>query len=161
VISITPMLSPWQVRGTAAAAPTSPCLAPSRQGHRSPVVQEIIADHDLAVAEGLAAHAGPLGRSRNHRDVDTAQTHGIFAEPDREAKPIGALGAQENRRGQEVATREGGFADLAVQFLRRFRVQDRFVGCAERSERTREIGRQVGAPCGHACQHPGLCGRDG
>ncbi len=90
-------------------------LAP---GQRARIVQKIIADAYLAVAEGLSGNPGTLRRTGHDRNVDTAQARNIVAKTGGKAQQTGFRVEQENGDSQEVADRECGFADLRVQFFR-------------------------------------------
>ena len=115
--SNTPTLSPLQVSGSAAAAPTWLALAPVAPGQRARIVQEIVADAYFPVAESLPANPGPLGRTGHDRNVDAAQARNVVATAGSEAQEIGFRLQQEDRHSQEVAAGERGFANLLVQFF--------------------------------------------
>jgi hypothetical protein len=116
-------------------------------GQRAGVVEEIVADANLAVAESFAADARSFPRFGIGRDMDVAQADRILAKTGDKPQAVGTLFLQEDGRGQKVTAREGRFTDLRVELVRRFRVQDRFVRGIQCRKRPRGIRRlQVPIP---------------
>ena len=91
---------------------------------------------------GCQRHAGALGRTSHDGNIDGAQPRNVFAEACGELEQFGVRLQQKDCRRQEVPAGKRGFADLFVQFFRRFRIQDRFVGRVQRRKCTRDIGLQ-------------------
>ena len=101
-------------------------------GQRTDIVKEIVTDANLAVAKRLPADAGALGCTGYGRYLDAAQPGRILAKAGREPQQAGLGLEQEDRGREKIAAGEGGFADLPIELLRRFRIEDRLVGGVQR-----------------------------
>ena len=115
--SNTPTLSPLQISGSAAAAPTWPSLAPSRQGSERGSFRKSLLTHILRSRKACPLTPEPSGVPSTIEMIDATQARDVVATAGRETQEVGFRLQQEDRHSQEVADRERGFADLGVQFL--------------------------------------------
>ena len=105
------------------------------------VVDQIMADGRSLIAKGFTGKPHHLRGRLRDGNIDRAQPLGQFAGTGGKAERIGSRFQYVDCRRQEIAENRG-FADLLVQLLRRFGIEDRFVGCAQRLKRVGNIGNQ-------------------
>ncbi|MGY4467053.1 hypothetical protein ACVWWK_002735 [Bradyrhizobium sp. LB9.1b] len=116
---------------------------------RARVVQKIVTDAELPAAEGLPADARSLGSSGFRGDLDCAQPRDVVAATGGKAQQTAVRIHEEHGDRHEVPARKPGVADLLVQLVGRFRVEDRFIYGAQRRKGARECRR-------HDLNSPGI-----
>jgi hypothetical protein len=130
-----------QIRGSAAAALTPAASAPSRHASESASFRKIVADAELLAAERLAAYAQAFRRAGLRGDLDRPQPRHVIAATSGKAQPLAVRLNEEHGHRHKIPARKAGVADLLVQLVGRFRVEDRFVDGAQRRKGARECRR--------------------
>ena len=142
VTSSTPTLLPLQISGSAAADPTCPSQAPCRQASERVSLRKSLLTHSRWSRKACPQTPDPSGLPASI-EMSMPRSRAMSSpKPATHRSKIRPGFKQEHRRRQEVAARKRGFADLLVQFFRRFRIQDCFVGCAQRCKSTRKVSLQ-------------------